>query len=135
MLATIYKEVQDMVSQIAQHRGMTYVVRISNDPVIGREPELGDGRHGEDRPLRRPEERHHQGRRLQSEHALQASRGRQAEGHGRRTGLGRPAGRELKVTPRKSRVAPGACPPVLLGLGHWWASRQCRPERPFSGSV
>ena len=37
-LATLYKEVQDMVALVAQHKGMTYVVRISNEPVSGTDP-------------------------------------------------------------------------------------------------
>jgi len=38
MYATIYKEVQDMVARIAQYRGMSYVVRVSNDPVSAANP-------------------------------------------------------------------------------------------------
>jgi len=38
MLATLYKEIQSMVSRVAQARGMTYVVRVSNDPVTGANP-------------------------------------------------------------------------------------------------
>jgi outer membrane protein len=37
-LATLYKEIQSMVGRIAQFRGMTYVVRVSNDPVNGSNP-------------------------------------------------------------------------------------------------
>ncbi len=38
MLATLYKEVQDMVRRIAEYRGMTYVVQVSNEPVSGSNP-------------------------------------------------------------------------------------------------
>ena len=38
MLATIYKEVQAMVARVAQHRGITYVLRVSNDPVTSANP-------------------------------------------------------------------------------------------------
>jgi Skp family chaperone for outer membrane proteins len=37
-LATIYKEVQSMVGRVARNRGMTYVVRTSNEPITGTEP-------------------------------------------------------------------------------------------------
>jgi outer membrane protein len=38
MLATLYKEVQEMVSLIAQYKKMTYVVQVSNEPVSGSNP-------------------------------------------------------------------------------------------------
>jgi Skp family chaperone for outer membrane proteins len=38
MLATLYKEIQSMVGRVAQYRGMSYVVRVSNDPVTGANP-------------------------------------------------------------------------------------------------
>lgn len=38
MLATLYKEIQDMVARMAQYRGMTYVVQVSNEPVSGSNP-------------------------------------------------------------------------------------------------
>jgi outer membrane protein len=38
MLGTLYKEIQSMVSRIAQFRGFNYVVRVSNDPVTGSNP-------------------------------------------------------------------------------------------------
>ena len=38
MLATLYKEIQAMVSRVAQYRGMTYIMRVSNDPVTGSNP-------------------------------------------------------------------------------------------------
>jgi outer membrane protein len=38
MLATLYKEIQSMVARVAQARGMTYIVRVSNDPVTGSNP-------------------------------------------------------------------------------------------------
>jgi outer membrane protein len=38
MLATVYKEIQDMVGRIAQYRGMTYIMKVSNDPVAGNNP-------------------------------------------------------------------------------------------------
>lgn len=38
MLATLYKEIQSMVSRVARHHGMTYVLRVSNDPVTGSDP-------------------------------------------------------------------------------------------------
>jgi len=38
MLATLYKEIQAMVGRVAQYRGMTYVIRVSNDPVTGQNP-------------------------------------------------------------------------------------------------
>jgi outer membrane protein len=39
MLATLYKEVQAMVSRIAEFRGMTYVVQVSNEPISGSNPQ------------------------------------------------------------------------------------------------
>ncbi len=38
MYATIYKEVQDMVARIAQYRSLSYIVRVSNDPVSAANP-------------------------------------------------------------------------------------------------
>jgi len=38
MLATLYKEIQAMVSRIAQFKGLTYVVKVSNEPVSGSNP-------------------------------------------------------------------------------------------------
>jgi Skp family chaperone for outer membrane proteins len=38
MLATLYKEVQEMVGLIAQYKKMTYVVQVSNEPVSGSNP-------------------------------------------------------------------------------------------------
>ncbi len=38
MLATIYKEVQSMVTRVAKHRGITYVLRVSNDPITSSNP-------------------------------------------------------------------------------------------------
>jgi outer membrane protein len=38
MLATLYKEIQTMVARVAKHRSITYVLRISNDPVTGSDP-------------------------------------------------------------------------------------------------
>jgi outer membrane protein len=35
MLATIYKDVQSVVTRIAQYKGFNYVVRIENDPITG----------------------------------------------------------------------------------------------------
>ncbi len=37
-LATIYKEIQAMVEAVAKHNHMTYVIRISNEPVSGADP-------------------------------------------------------------------------------------------------
>ena len=38
MLATLYKEVQEMVGLIAQYKKMTYIVQVSNEPVSGSNP-------------------------------------------------------------------------------------------------
>jgi outer membrane protein len=38
MLATLYKEIQSMVGRIAQFKGFNYVVRVSNDPITGSNP-------------------------------------------------------------------------------------------------
>jgi outer membrane protein len=38
MLATLYKEIQAMVGRVAQYRGLSYVVRVSNDPITGANP-------------------------------------------------------------------------------------------------
>jgi outer membrane protein len=38
MLGTLYKEIQSMVSRVAQFKGFNYVVRVSNDPVTGSNP-------------------------------------------------------------------------------------------------
>lgn len=37
-LATVYKEIQAMVAYVAQSYGMTYVLRTSNEPVSGADP-------------------------------------------------------------------------------------------------
>lgn len=37
-LATLYREVQSMVSRVATYRGMTYVVKVSNEPLSASEP-------------------------------------------------------------------------------------------------
>ncbi len=38
MLATLYKEVQEMVQRIAEYKGMTYIVQVSNEQVSGSDP-------------------------------------------------------------------------------------------------
>lgn len=38
MLATLYREIQDMVRRIAVYRGMTYIVQTSNEPLSGSNP-------------------------------------------------------------------------------------------------
>jgi len=38
MLATVYKEIQAMVSKVAKYRGLNYVLRVSNDPITGSDP-------------------------------------------------------------------------------------------------
>ena len=38
MLATLYKEVQDMVRRIAEYKGMTYIVQVSNEQISGSDP-------------------------------------------------------------------------------------------------
>lgn len=38
MLATLYKEVQAMVARIAEYKGMTYVIQVSNEPISGANP-------------------------------------------------------------------------------------------------
>ena len=38
MLATLYKEVQDMVRRIAEFKGMTYVVQVSDEQISGSDP-------------------------------------------------------------------------------------------------
>ncbi len=38
MLATLYKEIQAMVQRMARYRGMTYIIRVSNDPITGSNP-------------------------------------------------------------------------------------------------
>lgn len=38
MLATVYKEIQGMVNRVAKYRGLTYVLRVSNDPITGSDP-------------------------------------------------------------------------------------------------
>ncbi len=37
-LATLYQEIQVMVSRVARARGMTYVVKVSNEPITGANP-------------------------------------------------------------------------------------------------
>jgi outer membrane protein len=39
MFATMYKEVQMLVASVAKWRGMNYVVRVSNRPVTGNDPD------------------------------------------------------------------------------------------------
>ena len=38
MLATLYKEVQAMVARVAEFKGLTYVVQVSNAPIAGSDP-------------------------------------------------------------------------------------------------
>ena len=38
MIATLYNEIQTMVGRIAKYRGFAYVVRVSNDPITGANP-------------------------------------------------------------------------------------------------
>ncbi len=38
-MATLYKEIQLMVAQIAKWRGMNYVVKVSNQPITGSDPD------------------------------------------------------------------------------------------------
>jgi outer membrane protein len=38
MLATLYKEIQSMVARVAKWKKMTYVLRVSNEPVTGSDP-------------------------------------------------------------------------------------------------
>ena len=37
-MATLYKEIQAMVARVAQWRKMTYVVKVSNQPISGSNP-------------------------------------------------------------------------------------------------
>ena len=37
-MATLYKEIQEMVKKIAQWRKMNYVVKVSNQPITGTDP-------------------------------------------------------------------------------------------------
>ena len=37
-MATLYKEIQEMVKRVAQWRKMNYVVRVSNQPITGTDP-------------------------------------------------------------------------------------------------
>jgi outer membrane protein len=37
-LATLYKEIQQMVGAVAKTRGMTYVIKVSNEPISGSNP-------------------------------------------------------------------------------------------------
>jgi len=37
-MGTLYKEVQAMVAQVARRRGMTYVVKVTNRPITGSDP-------------------------------------------------------------------------------------------------
>jgi outer membrane protein len=37
-LATVYKEIQAMVEAVAKHNRMTYVVRVSNEPISAGDP-------------------------------------------------------------------------------------------------
>jgi Skp family chaperone for outer membrane proteins len=37
-MATLYKEIQAMVARVAKWRGMTYVVKVSNRPITGTDP-------------------------------------------------------------------------------------------------
>ncbi len=38
MMATIYKEIQAMVGRVAKHKGLNYVLRVSNDPIRSSDP-------------------------------------------------------------------------------------------------
>jgi outer membrane protein len=37
-MATLYKEIQAMVGRVAQWRGMTYIVKVSSQPITGNDP-------------------------------------------------------------------------------------------------
>lgn len=39
MLATLYKEVSEMVEAIAKYKGITYVIQVNNEPVSGSNPD------------------------------------------------------------------------------------------------
>jgi outer membrane protein len=38
MLAALYKDIASMVGRVAKYRGMTFVVRVNNDPITGANP-------------------------------------------------------------------------------------------------
>lgn len=38
MLATLYKEIQSMVTRVAKQRQLTYVLKVSNEPITGADP-------------------------------------------------------------------------------------------------
>lgn len=38
MMATLYKEIQDMVAAFAKHKGMNYVMKVSNEPIAANNP-------------------------------------------------------------------------------------------------
>lgn len=39
MFATVYKDINSMVARVAKSKGMTYVLRVSNDPIAGSDPD------------------------------------------------------------------------------------------------
>jgi outer membrane protein len=39
VLSTFYKEVQSMVSRVARYKGLNFVVKVSNEPVVGDNPD------------------------------------------------------------------------------------------------
>ena len=79
-VATIYKEVQAMVVRIAKWRKMNYVVKISNQPISGTDPNSVMTAISEHDGLRRPGQRHHQRRDLQPESHVQGHRRPRAQG-------------------------------------------------------
>ncbi len=70
-VATIYKEVQLMVTAIAQWRKINYVVRVTNLQPNGADPNYGHGRIAEHDGLLRPAQRHHERRDLQPQPPIQ----------------------------------------------------------------
>ena len=70
-VATIYKEVQLMVTAIAQWRKINYVVRVTNLQPNGSRSQYGHGCLAEHDGLLRPAQRHHERRDLQPQPPLQ----------------------------------------------------------------
>ena len=83
-MATLYKEIQAMVARVAKWKKMTYVVKVSNQPISGGNPNSVMAAMANTMVYADPQQRHHQRRGLQPEPDVQGHRRRRAQGLGRR---------------------------------------------------
>ncbi len=92
-MATLYKEIQEMVKRIAQWRKMNYVVKVSNQPITGTDPNSVMAAISSTLVYADPRNDITNDVIYQPQSVLQGDR--RARGQGRRRGRGaRPAGRQ-----------------------------------------